>query len=345
MNIESKLSISQRQTLGALVLLGIIWIVCFYGATLILPLLVAVLIATLLDQPTKFFNRIGFPHWLAITISVLAATIILLLLFWLISFQVEKMAGDWLIIKEKAIGKFRVFSGFMKSTFQIDVKHIIGEEIDFRQRLEIIARALASSLSTLLAQSFLVLVYVVLFLMQKQMFIIFFKKLFKNYTVASTIILKSKATINNYLLGKSKIICFLFVIYYLGFLAGQVPFALFLALFAALFSIIPFVGNLIGGGAAIILAFLYSGGTPAIIVIAVLTIAQLAENYILTPWIIGDEINLNPFITVFGVIFFSTLWGVVGAIIALPILGILKVFFEHTHDLEAYAYLLKQHKT
>ena len=135
---------------------------------------------------------------------------------------------------------------------------------------------------------------------------------------------------------------FLFIIYYIGFLFGSVPYALFLALFASLFSIIPYVGNLIGGGIAVALSYLYAGSTPAIIVIGVISVTQLVENYVLTPWIIGDEINLNPFITIFGIILFSALWGVVGAVISLPLIGVLKVIFDHTKGMEAWAYLLKK---
>ncbi|KKK58007.1 hypothetical protein LCGC14_3048770, partial [marine sediment metagenome] len=89
----------------------------------------------------------------------------------------------------------------------------------------------------------------------------------------------SSQIITDYLYGKGKIMIFLFVIYYAGFLLGQVPYALFLALFASLFSIIPYVGNLIGGAVAVILSYLYAGGTPALIVIGVIAAAQLVENY------------------------------------------------------------------
>ena len=135
---------------------------------------------------------------------------------------------------------------------------------------------------------------------------------------------------------------FLFGIYYLGFTLGSVPYALFLAVFGALFSIIPYVGNIIGGGVAVILSFLYAGSTPALIVVAVISLAQLVENYILTPLVIGDETDMNPFITVFGIILFSMLWGTVGAIIALPLIGVIKVIFENTKGLEVYAELLKK---
>jgi len=344
MGTREKIEISGNHALKALLLLSGLWALCYYGANLLLPLLVSALIATLLNKPTEKFKKWGFPNWLAISVSLIVTTIVLLLLFWLISSQVSAIADDWPTIKEKATEKYTSFNGWTTQTFQIDIGNVIGKKLNVTDKLTSLSKAFVSSLSNLLSQSFLILVYIVLFLMQKQMFVQFFKKLVRNDGAAGSILQGSSQIINDYMFGKGKIMFFLFIIYYLGFLVGQVPFALFLALFAALFSIIPYVGNLIGGGVAIILAYLYSGGTPALIVVAVIAVAQLVENYVLTPWIIGDEIDLNPFMTVFGVILLSVLWGVVGAIIALPILGILKVLFEHTKGMEAYAYLLKQHE-
>lgn len=344
MKNEEKATISGNYLLKSILLISLIWAGLFYGSSLILPLLLSALIAALLDKPTKKFKKWGLPNWLSISVSLILMTIILFLLFWLISSQIGSMADNWPTIKEKASGKYELFSDWLISTFQINLGNFVDNNVDLMDKFQSLGKALISSLSNLLSQAFIILVYIVLFLMQKKMFILFFKKLLRNEVAAATILKGSSQIISNYIFGKGKIMCFLFVIYYIGFSLGQVPFALFLALFAALFSIIPYVGNLIGGGMAIILAFLYSGGTPALIVIAVIAVTQLVENYILTPWIIGDEIDLNPFITVFGIILFSVLWGVVGAIIALPILGVLKVLFEHTKGMEAYAYLLKQHK-
>lgn len=210
-------------------------------------------------------------------------------------------------------------------------------------KLKILFKNLISSFTNLLSQSFLIFIYIILFMLQKKMFMRFFEKLVDNENVGHKILKGSSQIISSYMFGKGIIMCFLFIIYYLGFTLGGVPFALFLALFAALFSIIPYVGNLIGGGVAVILAYLYSGGNSALIVIAVIAVAQLMENYILTPWIIGNKIDLNPFVTIFGIILLSVLWGVVGAIIALPVLGVLKVLFEHTKGMQPYVYLLEKH--
>lgn len=314
----------------------------YYGKTLIMPLLVAAIIAILLDIPVKKLKSLGLPNWLSITLSVLFMIVIFSLLFWLLSSQINNMAQDWSTIRDKATEKLNSLSQWANKSLNWDYQDYIENNKKLVKNAEDFAGAFLSSLMTLLSQSLIIFVYIILFLMQKQQFVNFFKKLFSDQKAISSLLKTAAKITKSYFVGKGKIMLFLFGIYYLGFMLGSVPYALFLALFAALFSIVPFVGNIIGGGVAVILSYLYAGSTPALIVIGVVSAAQLVENYVLTPWIIGDEINLNPFMTIFGIILFSALWGVVGAIIALPLIGVLKVIFDHTKNMEAYAYLLKK---
>ncbi len=316
--------------------------ILYIGSGLLMPLLVAAIIAILLDKPTEQLKQWGLPNWLAISLSVLLMVIIFSLLTWLISSQINTMANDGPTIKEKATEKLNTLSEWANQTLNWDYKDYFENNKRLVQKAESFGSAFLSSVMNLLSQSLIIFVYIILLLMQRNMFIKFFKKLVSNASAMGVVLSDSKKIINNYLLGKGKIMVFLFGIYYLGFTLGSVPYALFLAVFAALFSIIPYVGNIIGGGIAVILSYLYAGTTPALIVIGVISAAQLVENYILTPWIIGDEIELNPFVTVFGVILFSVLWGMVGAIIALPLIGVLKVIFQHTKGMEPYAFLIKK---
>lgn len=339
---DSKISISGSYLIKALLIIGSILAILYIGSSLLMPLLVAAIIAILLDKPTKKLKQWGLPNWLSILLSVILMIVIFLLLTWLISSQINMIAGDWPTIKEKATEKLNGFSLWANQNLNWDYRDYIENNKRLVEKMESLTGAFLSSLMNLLSQSLIIFVYIILLLMQKSMFINFFKKLSTNPSAMTSLLSDSAKIISDYLSGKAKIMIFLFGIYYLGFTLGSVPYALFLAMFAALFSIIPFVGNVIGGGIAVILSYLYSGTTPALIVIGVISAAQLVENYILTPWIIGDETNLNPFITVFGIILFSALWGVVGAIIALPIIGVLKVIFEHTKGMEAYAYLINK---
>lgn len=339
---DAKIDISGSHFIKLLLIVGAVLTLLYIGSAILLPVVVAAIIAVLLDQPTKKMKQWGVPNWLAITLSVLLMLIIFSLLTWLIGSQINMMADDWPTIKEKATEKLNGLSQWANENLNWDSDEYFNNNKRMIDKLEGLAGTFISSLMNLLSQSLLIFVYIVLLLMQKQMFIKFFKKMADNEVAMVGILSGSSSIISSYLLGKGKIMVFLFGIYYLGFSLGSVPYALFLALFAALFSIIPYVGNFIGGGIAVILSYLYSGTTPALIVIGVISATQLIENYILTPWIIGDEINLNPFVTVFGIIVFSALWGTVGAIIALPLIGVLKVIFDYTKGMEAYAYLISK---
>jgi predicted PurR-regulated permease PerM len=303
---------------------------------------VAVIIAVLLDKPTNKLKQWGVPNWLAIILSIILMIVVFLLLTWLIGSQINSMAGDWPTIKDKATEKLNGLSEWANQSLNWDYKDYIENNKRLVVKMESIAGGFLSSFMNLMSQSLIIFVYIVLLLMQKNMFINFFKKMTSNAAAMTSLLSDSSSIIRSYLFGKSKIMIFLFGIYYLGFTLGSVPYALFLAVFAALFSIIPYVGNIIGGGIAVVLSYLYAGTTPALIVIGVISAAQLLENYVLTPWIIGDETDLNPFITVLGIILFSMLWGIVGAIIALPIIGVLKVIFEHTKGMEPFAYFIKK---
>ena len=340
--VNSKIDISGSYLIKSLLIVGGILTLLYVGSGLLMPLIVAAIIAILLDKPTKKLKQWGLPNWLSITLSILLMVIIFLLLSWLISSQINNIAGDWPTIKEKATEKLNVLSEWANQHLNWDYKNYIDNNKRLVEKVQSLASAFLSSLMNLLSQSLIIFVYIVLLLMQKTMFVNFFKKLASNSLAMGSLLSDAAQITSAYFIGKGKIMLFLFGIYYLGFTLGSVPYALFLALFAALFSIIPYVGNFIGGGIAVILSYIYSGTTPALIVIGVISAAQLVENYILTPWIIGDETDLNPFITVFGVILFSALWGMVGAIIALPIIGVLKVIFEHTKGMEPYAFLINK---
>lgn len=339
---QDRIHISGIYIIKFLLIVGGIITLLYVASSLIMPLAVASIIAVLLDKPKKKMETWGFPRWLSIALSILLMLIIFSLLTWLIGSQVGVISNDWDTIRQKTEGKLNNLSEWANQHLNWDYKDYINNNKKLVHKAESLGKMFLTSVLNMLSQSFIILIYIILLLIQKQMFIGFFKRLSSNPAAMASLLKDSAAIVRGYLIGKGKIMLILFGIYYLGFTLGSVPYALFLALFAALFSIVPYVGNLIGGGVAAFLSYIYSGTTPALIVVGVIAAAQCLENYVFTPWIIGDQINLNPFITVFGVIVFSALWGMVGAIISLPLFGVLKVFFEHTNGMQPYAYIINK---
>jgi predicted PurR-regulated permease PerM len=144
----------------------------------------------------------------------------------------------------------------------------------------------------------------------------------------------------NYLTGRLILILFLAILYSAGLSISGVKHAILISVLAAMLSLIPYIGNIVGFFLAIGMAFFSgSGVTGAIGVTITFAIAQFVESYILEPYIVGDKVDLNPVVTILVVVLGEAVWGVVGMLIAIPALGIAKVVFDHISVLRPLGYL------
>ena len=114
-----------------------------------------------------------------------------------------------------------------------------------------------------------------------------------------------------------------------------------ISLLAALLSIIPYIGNIIAFLIAIGLGYVADGDTTALIgIVITFTVAQFIESYLFEPYVVGDNVNLDPFVTILAVVAGSMVWGVIGMILSIPVLGIINVIFMHVGPLKPYSFLL-----
>ena len=60
---------------------------------------------------------------------------------------------------------------------------------------------------------------------------------------------------------------------------------------------------------------------------------NILESYILTPLILGRRLTLNPVVIFLGLTFWGWLWGITGAVLAVPIMVVLKIFCDHSEAL------------
>lgn len=147
----------------------------------------------------------------------------------------------------------------------------------------------------------------------------------------------------NYLSGRLILILFLAILYAVGLSVSGVKHAILISVLAAVLSLIPYIGNIIGFFLAIAMAlFSGSGFMGALGVAITFTIAQFVESYILEPYIVGDKVELNPVVTILVVVLGEAVWGVIGMLIAIPALGIAKVIFDHIPALKPLGYLFGQ---
>jgi predicted PurR-regulated permease PerM len=109
----------------------------------------------------------------------------------------------------------------------------------------------------------------------------------------------------------------------------------------ALLNFVPYLGALTGIICMTIGAVLsFDSLGYALIFPAVYLAFGTLEGSFITPWVMGRSLTLNPVIILFSLTFWGWMWGIVGIILAVPILAAFKIFCTHIKPLEPLAEFL-----
>lgn len=102
----------------------------------------------------------------------------------------------------------------------------------------------------------------------------------------------------------------------------QVPLALPLGVLVFLGSFIPIVGALVTGAVAVLIALVANGPINALIMLIIVLVVQQAESHILQPLVMGKAVSLHPVAVILAVAAGSFLAGIPGALFAVPLLAV-----------------------
>ena len=105
------------------------------------------------------------------------------------------------------------------------------------------------------------------------------------------------------------------------------PYLLALAFIAGLMEAVPIVGPLLGAVPAVLVA-LTMGPDKVIWVIVATLVIQQVENSLLVPRIMRQAVGVNPFVTLLALFAFSTLLGIPGALMAIPMAAIIQILLN-----------------
>lgn len=113
-----------------------------------------------------------------------------------------------------------------------------------------------------------------------------------------------------------------------------VPFALPLAVFISIMTVVPNVGAIIATVPIVLVAFLANGPLTAFIVFAIFMAYQQVENTFISPRVMGSAVGVKPVVVLVTAMSFAILFGVWGAVLAVPTLVILLILYEFYIDLQ-----------
>lgn len=133
--------------------------------------------------------------------------------------------------------------------------------------------------------------------------------------------------------------CFvLFLISCVGFSLIGLKAPVFFAFFCAITNVIPYIGPYVGGAPAMLVGFTMSPLT-GLLTLLFMIVVQTIEGNFLQPMIVGKKLDLKPVTIVISLLIFGHFFGIIGMIIATPIVAILKaiyLFYDEKYDFFGY---------
>jgi predicted PurR-regulated permease PerM len=138
-------------------------------------------------------------------------------------------------------------------------------------------------------------------------------------------------TVTGYLTGNLLISAICGALTYVVLLIMDVPFAGIVALFVAIADLIPLVGATLGAVVGVGAGFLTSTRAGIVLLVFFLAYQQL-ENHLLQPVIYARTVKLNPLTALIAILLGVELAGILGALLAIPVAGMIQVIARNVWD-------------
>jgi hypothetical protein len=108
-------------------------------------------------------------------------------------------------------------------------------------------------------------------------------------------------------------------------------YALFFGVFYGLMELIPYVGPVLGATPPVLIALVQDPLTAIWLVLLFVALQQL-EGHVVAPLVFGHTLRINPLLVIFALLFGAHLYGIIGALVALPLAAMLRETITYLHE-------------
>ena len=314
------------------------------------PFLVAIVLAYMFDPVVDRLERAGLSRtWGVVAVFTLFTIILMTLLLVLVPllakqllklYQLAPQVLDWL--QHTAMPWVQAKLGLSDSFWKFDkIKAAITEHMGQATDIVgvVLSQATASSLALIGLLANLVLIPVVAFYLLRDWNIMMarIRGLLPRARADQIVSLAKEChdVLGAFVRGQLLVMLALGVIYSAGLMLVGLELGLLIGLMAGLAAIVPYMGFIIGIGAALVAGLFQFGGDlyPMIGIVAVFMVGQALEGMVLTPLLVGDRIGLHPVAVIFAILAGGELFGFTGVLLALPVAAVIMVLVRHVQDL------------
>ena len=317
------------------------------GKSILIPLFLGGFISILLTPIGNWLESKRVSRVFSALISLISGLLIICGFLAFVILQVASFSRDLENVGDRLNRYLSDFDSWVYDNFNIETG--VGQGIDQGYLIDLLQSNSSSLaefiLNTIGSLSGIILlpVFIFFFLIYRDHLTEFLVHLFKESKQENikSEIRELRKVVQRYIIGILKVMAILAVMNTAVLFGLGIKHAIFFAVFAAILNIIPYLGPFLGAILPTIFAFLTKDSLfyPLGVVISFLII-QLIESNFLTPKIVGNNVNLNAFITFIGLLVGASIWGVIGMVMIIPTLAVLRKIFELSESTKPFALLL-----
>lgn len=153
----------------------------------------------------------------------------------------------------------------------------------------------------------------------------------KYHSDAKELMKRLNHSLRGYIQGLFAVMFLVFITQSIGLTLAGLKAPMIFALFCALTDIIPYLGPYIGGAPAVLVGFTISP-VVGIFTLVSIVVVQLLENNFYQPLIMGKAMQLHPVTIIVGLLLFQHFFGIIGMIVATPVIACFKVIFTYIDE-------------
>ena len=147
------------------------------------------------------------------------------------------------------------------------------------------------------------------------------------HIAAKDLMSRINGKLRSYVMGVLAVMVLVFITQSIGFSLAGLSAPFLFALFCAITDVIPYIGPWIGGAPAVIVGFTIDPMVGVFCLVSVV-VCQLLENNFYQPLIMGKTMKLHPVTIMLGLLLFNYFFGMIGMIVATPVIATIKIIFE-----------------
>ena len=347
---KEKSHISLQNATYLIFLLGV---AIYLGSTLqsiVAPVVLSIILALVILPMVNLLEKIGFNRLFSGLTSVVVIALFLIGIGVVFALQLKDLGSSFGDIEKTFLSRLNSIIDFLPGAIRPpdidgveDIKNMLPEDLGFLGSFAGDALKVTGGVLSTMA---LIPIFVFFILFYRGRISQFLNQLDGEGTSELRVVTtESKKMVQGYLSGMGLVILINATLTTTGLWAIGISYALLLGVFSAFLSVIPYVGTFVGALIPIAFAFLTKDSIfYGFAVMALYAIIQFVENNFISPVILGNSVNVNPFASILALLLMSQYWGLLGMVMAVPLVAILVILIDHSAAIKPLNLLLKNEK-